>query len=722
MKRLIVWLMFVLMSSPAFSADSLPSTTTRPLMLLSSERIASMQAQMSVNSDAWQFLDKQMTKYLTFDPYIKGEMVCPYVLGYKTTGNIAYRDRAIELLWEAYFSDIGNFDYTSRNGFRANAQWALLGYDWLYNDLTETQKKQARAIIATWADYWKGYIDDEGLITSGSSDSDEVTSLTSNLLMMAIALHGDDVVRATTMFEYADAMTSVNLVGKYTDDLFAGGVWGEGSDYSPYTEIFMLLTYMINKEARGIPYPNNYIDLAAEAQLHMTSPTYNTMFTYGDVEGVESWYIGLNDAHQIDFFSVYLAAGNDVKVKEAVRYWMSQASDFTFDGWRKPWWFLLGDDAGTIKSPADAGLSTRFQSGETSGLQVVSARTGWGPNDSVLWVINSPWTVDHRHKDALDFAWMRGGDWLTKEKPGYGTSISWATIRHNSILIENADKYIGSSNPTNRPLGTGTTYVDYGDKWDFFRMDATDIYNMSGYFTESYVDLVQRNILFMHDGWLVVHDKVDISSSDDCTWTGSSQSFNQPCNPRWKKWLMHFKGKPTNNSGVWTATEGDSKIFWKLATPNMVSTLIDESILWASEPDSQSPAVYNTYHLESEFISDVDNAEVIQVMYGGAITETSMPANKSLSVVGGSGVLIDSAAIVFADNNASYTVDAINHYIADLPTNTSITVTRGGEIVVDGVSSGPAGVIDFSAVSGTATYVVTLGSSKLVLPPTLHSL
>jgi hypothetical protein len=60
---------------------------------------------------------------------------------------------------------------------------------------------------------------------------------------------------------------------------------------------------------------------------------------------------------------------------------------------------------------------------------------------------------------------------------------------------------------------------------------------------------------------------------------------------------------------------------------------------------------------------------------------------------------------------ASYTADATTHYIADLPTNTEITVTRAGITIVDALSSGNAGLITFSADSGSATYVVTAGDS-----------
>jgi hypothetical protein len=96
-------------------------------------------------------------------------------------------------------------------------------------------------------------------------------------------------------------------------------------------------------------------------------------------------------------------------------------------------YFLLFDPAGSPGSdPRPALPLDHFAAG--IGRQL--ARTSWDPDATwFTWALG--WNaVDHQHSDGNQFEFYRKGEWLVKERTGYGFAIG-ASDYHNTMALEN---------------------------------------------------------------------------------------------------------------------------------------------------------------------------------------------------------------------------------------------------------------------------------------------
>ena len=65
------------------------------------------------------------------------------------------------------------------------------------------------------------------------------------------------------------------------------------------------------------------------------------------------------------------------------------------------------------------------------------ARTGWD-RDATWFQLQLGWAlIDHQHGDAGNFGLYRRGEWLVKERLGYGGNFE-NTDQHNAVTVENA--------------------------------------------------------------------------------------------------------------------------------------------------------------------------------------------------------------------------------------------------------------------------------------------
>jgi hypothetical protein len=70
------------------------------------------------------------------------------------------------------------------------------------------------------------------------------------------------------------------------------------------------------------------------------------------------------------------------------------------------------------------------------GIGRLLVRTSWAA-DATWFTYALGWnTVDHQHSDGNQFEFYRGGEWLTKERTGYGFNIG-SSDYHNTVALEN---------------------------------------------------------------------------------------------------------------------------------------------------------------------------------------------------------------------------------------------------------------------------------------------
>ena len=95
-------------------------------------------------------------------------------------------------------------------------------------------------------------------------------------------------------------------------------------------------------------------------------------------------------------------------------------------------YFLLLDPAVTPTDPRPSTPLTHYG----PGLGQVFARTSWGLEATWLDFQLGWEQIDDQHGDGLSFGFYRGGEWLTKERVGYG-SFMGSSEQHNTLAVEN---------------------------------------------------------------------------------------------------------------------------------------------------------------------------------------------------------------------------------------------------------------------------------------------
>lgn len=606
------------------SITILPSTAEIPkhVLLLTNERIAKVKAKIVQDESAWHALSAKLDNYLITVPYNSGEYAASFALAFYITGEMRYINRATELLEHTYFSlpDIGWQYYNSRNSFRNGARWAVMGYTWIKSYLSLAEQVKIEKILAVWAEFWLEHIDYKKDFESlRIGDSDNLTSLAENITLLGYALKdssqyaslGKDLLNA------GDTLLNRFIVDYYMKDIMAGGAWAEGSDYSPNTQRHWIRIFMINKDQRDIDYPTNYAHQALQALIHQTLANYTGFYKYGSEEKATD-YEPMSDDYRYEFALELMGILEDEKDLSQIYKWFNTLIDK--EGYKKlsmttHFHRLLYQDPLFNNGLPDHPESTINVS---EGVGLVSSRSDWTNSASNLYFINRKIRVDHEHKDALSFDVAHAGKWITKEATGYGGSAS-TSIAHNTILIENAEN--GSSSPTGRPAGKPKYYHIYDDQHlTLISADATQSYNMSGYFATDYAELVNRQLAFIKPNIVIYYDHVvthphkikDLIQYNDLD---LAQGMSHT---RWVKTIQHFQAKPEKqalSNKTFLIDDGESKVLFQNIWPENVNIdVVDEKILWTDAADYQIQNNQKKWHLSISNASRTPNHELINII------------------------------------------------------------------------------------------------------------
>ncbi len=592
------------------------------VLLLTSERIAKVKAKIVQDESAWRTLNDKLDNYFIRVPYNSGEYAASFALAYYVTGEMRYIKRAIELLEHTYFSlpDIGWQYYNSRNSFRNGARWAVMGYTWIKSQLTPTEQEKIEDILAIWAEFWLDHIDYKNDFESlRIGDSDNLTSLAENITLLGYALRdsshhaslGEELLTA------GDTLLNRFIVDYYMNDIMAGGAWAEGSDYSPNTQRHWIRIFMINKDQRDIPYPADYAPKATQALIHQTLANYTGFYKYGSEERASD-YEPMSDDYRYEFAIELLGILEDGKDLAQMYQWFNTL--IAKDGY-KSLSMTTHFNRLLFQDPLfDNGLPQYPEStiNVAKGIGLVSSRSDWTNSASNLYFINRKITVDHEHKDALSFDIAHAGNWITKEATGYG-GLASTSIAHNTILIENAEN--GSSSPTGRPAGKPKYHHIHNDQHlTLISADATQSYNMSGYFSTDYAELVNRQLAFIKPNIVINYDHVvtrpdkikDLIQYNDL---GLTQGMSHT---RWVKTIQHFQAKPEKQAlsdKAFLINDGASQVLFQNIWPEQVNiAVVDEKTLWADAADYQIPNEQKKWHLSISNANRTPNHELINIM------------------------------------------------------------------------------------------------------------
>ena len=740
-------------------------------LLIPPDRSDFIASKYASNEPSWQFLQEKANAYLSLSNSAYGisEKAATLALAYRVSGRADYRDRAMDMFM-AFFIN-GSFNYQGRNDFRWHGPWAFLTYTWLYNDWSVANKVTIINEFNTWAQYWVTHSAPPpvGSTHFRIGDSDHISFLSEIFLMMAVSLENEDattrvadtgvplaeviidpdgteIPTSSILFAKSDWILNDMVVAQYMNDWMEGGLWSEGTDYSPGTMEHWMRAYLINKEIRNISFPNNYYEDVLYSTIYSTYPAYNGIYQYRDIEQVAAYgdYRPPAGDYRYDMMLHILAMlDNNSNSKALAQFWINAVTEKNPNApaeANEVWRFLFeGAGGATAQSPENLALDTTFIA---EGEGFVSTRTGWGENASVLFFLNSKNYVDHEHADALSFDIVHKNAVITKEMTGYRLNATdsppFTGTAHNTLLIEN-ESPDGSSNPRGRGEGDGVNRVVSSTReYTYIEADATKVYNRGeGYMPDIYADNVVRKIAFLKEkNIVIVYDNIVILPD---------------ASPRWTKYIQHFQEEPVEENNVYSASSNGSKIFFKSLYPANVSiSKVDESLYWSNASTVEAPLNQRKWHLSITNPDNPDDVEYLNIIYFDDDTVATMPVsallhsdNGNVSTNNMAGVHIVGAeedTIALFNNNpngagiqssVSYHINGNNngtHYLYGMDSNSefNISVTRNAATTTvtifpgAGIKPSVDGVLSFN-IAGTTIVdntppVITLrGSNPYIL-------
>ncbi len=443
---------------------------------------------------------------------------------------------------------------------RWNGEAFGLTVDWIYPYLTADEKKTIRRVFLRWCDGLThadttdnnhpepiGVVDDPALVADHVrlrwTGNNYYTAHARNMLLMGLSFDAADDPGGE-LGAYVKRGTGAWL---YTIDAFLrgdgrGGLPADGLEYGPQSlgyvtqALWALRTAgaddanAFGRQARLDANPF-WKDLVA-GWPHLMSPSTVEHPWLGPVYQPAWWGEGEKYVapEVIDLFAPIALYDRDVGAAagaEAARWIALHLSPGeagkVVDRARQPdfprrsiLYFLLFDPK--APPPADPRKATSFVA---PGLGKILARTDWTKNAS-LFDFGIGWiTVDHQHADGNAFQWWRRGEWLVKERTGYGDHISCTDV-HDAVCIENGQPAHAKGAPDDyRALywkrgsqyTNGVTDVDgklvahaETPRYVYALGDATGLYN-SDHEEIHDVAHASRAIVWLPSDWVVIYDR-----------------------------------------------------------------------------------------------------------------------------------------------------------------------------------------------------------------------
>lgn len=412
-----------------------------------------------------------------------------------------------------------------------------LAYDWLYSRLSDSQRQQVRANLATQAQYMYEasvvpYKDDEWNNWWRDSYAQNHFWVNHSALGIAALALLDEDERASGWLDHAvQKMTRARDVL----DGIADGSWHESIPYQSYM-LTMSLPFLANLRTITsidlIPeiYINNYVFWRLYNYLPDTKPF---ILSYGDFE----WnWIG-PVSHNLRFAAAETNNGYAEWIAQqyAVRY--QRHPGITSSPWYALEFLYYNPD---IQPTMPNGLA---QARVFDDSESVIWRTGWAENDLVFGLkggmyggrfaferfLNQryPWddscgnnrcslNVDHDHADANTFYMYNQGTWLAPEHVGVDKRESHF---HNTVLIDGAGQYIPP------PDNYGVVLEDFRNRngflemsislpdFDYVASNATRLYRHLGTFED-----ITRHVVFVRPNYLVMLDNLSAQSPHQYEW------------------------------------------------------------------------------------------------------------------------------------------------------------------------------------------------------------
>lgn len=611
-----------------------------------------------------------------------------------------------------------NFSINDRS--RWHGEGFALTVDWIYGALTAEDKAKIRKVFLRWADEIEhaettndnhpepfGLTNDPRLLAdkkkvrwaANNYYAGHLRNLGLSVLALDPADDPDGKLRAH--------MKSLTGAWLYVSDALmrgdmAGGMGAEGFEYSPQSlgYVAMLLSAMATSgtadaKAYGpqVTFENPFWKDVLPAYVHSLSPAtfappageyaylaplYSVAW-YGD--GDHTWAgdpigvlgpLAIRDRLAGDEARLGLYRWLETNVPHGgAKELLSRARDA--NQFSAPiLYFMLFDPQGKTEDPRPGLPLTHF----APGLGRILARTSWTP-EATWFTYKLSWsTIDHQHTDGNMFELYRKGEWLIKERTGYGIAVG-CSDQKNSVAIEN-DRPVHDEGyrKTTQRRGSQWLYVADGDPTlrvsladDFVAAEgeATPLYN-SSYEKATDVLHASRSIVWLKPDRVVVYDRAATKSEG-----------------RFKRFFLNFTGPAKVEGTLTTMTSpGGQKLFVRTLSPGSITVEPAEPLVenGSTEPAKLDPV---KFRLKVEDPARPKSARFLHVLSAGDANATA-DAVTPIQGAGIEGVVVADVAVVFPVDlrplaSVTYTATAKTHLVTGLQANAGYKVTRAGATV-----------------------------------------
>lgn len=585
--------------------------------------------------------------------------------------------------------------------------------DWIYPLLSAADKATIRKVLLRWSDELVhsavtsndhpepiGVVNDpkltENLERVRWSANNYFTGHMRNLGLFSLALDaGDDpdgklrgyLKVATGAYLYMfDALAKTDM---------AGGLGAEGFEYSPqslgYVAQFLLSLHTsgnADPKAHGpqATFQTAFWNAALPAYVHSLSPTSGEPkdkdLSYKAPIFTVAWYGDGQKFLADDPMALFGPLGvydeitkNDKRL--AVIRWIERNVPPTGpagldrrarddNSMLEPMFYFLLFDPKTNTSGTDPRKDLPL-SHVAPGIGRVLARTSWEPN-ATWFTFKLGWNaIDHQHGDGNMFELYRKGEWLIKERTGYGSQVGSSDHKNTITVLNNKPIHDdGGYRSVNYKAGSQWMYVSDGPgrilaasvslpKFVYVLGDATMLYN-SSYEASQDVAHASRSIVWLEPDRVITYDRV-ASKSDG----------------RFKRYNLNLGGSASAEGNLVTMSTLTQKLFVRAVLPSPATIAVTKADDVNNEVAHNDPTVAR---LKIEAPGNPKSTRFLNVIQAGdrAATPDSVALVKSTAGTPYEGVVDNDVALLFPVDLGK--VDKITFAV---PSATKATLVTGLE-------------------------------------------
>ena len=352
---------------------------------------------------------------------------------------------------------------------------AALAYNWVYNALSDPERRQIEDAILWKSWYWlNDYIDTRDYIRA--MNQGPWFNYGALVQAMAIAHRHPWLERFYPKYE-ANFIESIGL--NYLRD----GANTEGAAYWGATTRFVARALPLLAHVSGRPladYAPEPLQKSIDMPIYMRSMVTDGFYVLGVNDGCYSRW---NPQDTGLFFAALL---DQPTAQWAWQETAGKTGDFgdlvVSIIWHRDW--------GEADTP-ELSLAKQFR-----GAGWIALRSGWDVGDLFFCIQSGVWGKGHQHLDKNSFVLEAYGERLCPDKgvPAYGHPMGpffQKTVSHNAITIDGADQRAGSPR---------VLRFEHAERFDVVDSDATANYPAAR--------KVVRRVLFMRPRYFVIADEI----------------------------------------------------------------------------------------------------------------------------------------------------------------------------------------------------------------------